>query len=134
MLYNKLCKTKKPQKSKGNCPGSIQDRVNFYSSYEEAKDLYHPRSIARDEGKGFSLLRRVLFTGGRKHAVSIVADFPCKLFHCLMHSVIVTPLCLETHRVILQSAFSKVKRDIDVAKLSLTQEIHSIKFKMLRAK
>lgn len=56
MLYNKLCKTNKKKKSKRKCPGSIQDRVNFYSSYEEAEPgqeviLYHLRSIARGRAR-----------------------------------------------------------------------------------
>lgn len=53
-----------------------------------------------------------------EEAVGVVADFPCKLFHCLILSVVLIPLCLETHRVILLSAFSKVKRGSGPAKSS----------------
>lgn len=51
-------------------------------------------------------------------AVGIVADFPCKLCHCLVSSVIVTALCLETHGEILLGAFSKGKRDSGPAESS----------------
>lgn len=55
--------------------------------------------------------------------VGIVANFPCKLFNYLVCSVIVTPPCLEMHRVILLSVFSKVKRDSGCAEPSVRQAV-----------
>lgn len=65
----------------------------------------------------------MLLTGGEESiTVGIVADFPCKGFHCFIPSVIVRPLSLETPREIPLSAFSKVKTDRGCAKPSASTQ------------
>lgn len=128
-LYNKHCKTKKLVKGTVLVPSRTESIFTAAVRKKSlAQKLFYTTSgqLAGVRGRDSAFIEEgCSLQVEESMAVGIVANLPCKSFNCLICSVILTPLCLETHRVILLSVFSKGKRYSGCAKSSLTQAVRS---------